>query len=82
MVYLVADGLNCLNEQRLIAERFRSLDEDLVKRDRKAIKGKSRLNGSPQLIPGSRQAEYLRSRFDLARTLKRYEAANGGRVVR
>ena len=31
------NGLNCLNEQWLIAERVGGLDEGLVSRDRKAI---------------------------------------------
>ena len=38
MVYRVSDGLNCLNEQRLIAERFGGLDEGWVSRDRRAIR--------------------------------------------
>jgi hypothetical protein len=40
VVYRVPDGLNglnCLNEQRLIADRFGSLDKGLVSRDRRAI---------------------------------------------
>ena len=43
VVYRVPDGLNglnCLNEQRLIAERFGDLDEDLVSRDRRTIREK------------------------------------------
>jgi hypothetical protein len=50
LVYRVPDGLNdlnglnCLNEQRLIAERFGGLDEGLVIRDRRAIRKRSRLN--------------------------------------
>jgi hypothetical protein len=40
VVYRVPDGLNglnCLDKQRLIAERFGGLDEALVSRDRRAI---------------------------------------------
>jgi hypothetical protein len=46
VVYRVPDGLNglsglnCLNEQRLIGERFLGLDEGLVNRDRRAIQEK------------------------------------------
>jgi hypothetical protein len=39
-VYRVSDGLNGLNEQRLIAERFGGSDEGLVSRDRRAIREK------------------------------------------
>jgi len=43
VVYRVSDGLNGLNglnEQRLIAERFGGLEEGLVSRDRRAIQKK------------------------------------------
>jgi hypothetical protein len=40
VVYRVPDGLNDLNEQWLIAERFGCLDEGLVSRYRRAIREK------------------------------------------
>lgn len=43
VVYRVPDGLNRLNEQRLIAEQG-GLDQGLLSRDRRAIREKSRLD--------------------------------------
>ena len=64
VVYGVSDGLNGLNEQRLIAERFGCLDEGLVSRDRRGIGEKIHSIEDPKVVSGSHQAKCISQVFD------------------